>query len=575
MRFISTTRTALGGRIATTTTMLGRHRALTRVSLTALAFTLVLPLSQHAATQAGAERPRSVPESLLPATVGLAIATDATVTVPFAGAMDTASVEAVLELDPAQPVTFEWNAEATEVSISPRTRWVTDRTYLISVSAAARRADGSEVGSPSRFAFTTQAAPAVTSFDVDLAATEATLPDDRSSTQMLDADPASAAVRDARTATRAAERVADSAVPSDVSAATTVDVGFSRPMDRSEVEDHFAVNPSAAGDLTWRGNTLVFAPSERLTAGMRYTVSLAGARDLDGNPLGGQTSFSFVVRPGAQLAKTTPESGATDVTDAAALEMWFSQPMDAAASTAALTIADSESGDAIAGSTAWNEDATQLTFTPEGALPEGVTIDVAFADGARDADGNPVAMEWSFTTRAPAPDPTDAATPAATPAPTVSNPTPAPTPAPAPVIPPAAPASSAAGYAVNLINASRAAYGFGPVVLDDTISAVAYAHAYDQAVNGYFSHTGLDGSTRESRLIAGGVSFGWSAENQCYLVGRSPEATLDWCHAQFMAEPYPGHWNHIANVLDPRATRVGVGIAEVGSKIVIVWDFAD
>ena len=67
------------------------------------------------------------------------------------------------------------------------------------------------------------------------------------------------------------------------------------------------------------------------------------------------------------------------------------------------------------------------------------------------------------------------------------------------------------------------------------------------------------------------------------MVGREPvlprrvsqEATLDWCHAQFMAEPYPGQLNHIANILNPNAHRMGVGIAQVGSKIVIVWDFTD
>jgi hypothetical protein len=55
----------------------------------------------------------------------------------------------------------------------------------------------------------------------------------------------------------------------------------------------------------------------------------------------------------------------------------------------------------------------------------------------------------------------------------------------------------------------------------------------------------------------------------------SEPATLDWCHAQFMAEPYPGQWNHIANILDPRFTRMGVGIATVGATTVITWDFAD
>ena len=97
-----------------------------------------------------------------------------------------------------------------------------------------------------------------------------------------------------------------------------------------------------------------------------------------------------------------------------------------------------------------------------------------------------------------------------------------------------------AGYALNQVNAARAAYGFAPLVLDAAISAAASSHAWDQASNGYFSHYGLNGSTRESRLRAAGVSFGWSGENQCYHMGMSEQATLDWCHAQFMAEPYPG-----------------------------------
>jgi uncharacterized protein YkwD len=42
-----------------------------------------------------------------------------------------------------------------------------------------------------------------------------------------------------------------------------------------------------------------------------------------------------------------------------------------------------------------------------------------------------------------------------------------------------------------------------------------------------------------------------------------------------MSEPYPGHWNHIANILNPRWTRVGVGIADNGSRVMITWDFTD
>ena len=71
------------------------------------------------------------------------------------------------------------------------------------------------------------------------------------------------------------------------------------------------------------------------------------------------------------------------------------------------------------------------------------------------------------------------------------------------------------------------------------------------------------------------MSFGWSGENQCYHIGMSQQSTLNWCHAQFMAEPYPGHWNHIANILNPSARRMGVGIATVGGKTIITWDFTD
>jgi uncharacterized protein YkwD len=41
-----------------------------------------------------------------------------------------------------------------------------------------------------------------------------------------------------------------------------------------------------------------------------------------------------------------------------------------------------------------------------------------------------------------------------------------------------------------------------------------------------------------------------------------------------MSEPYPGYPNHIGNILSSHYNRVGVGIAQSGSKVIIVWDFA-
>jgi uncharacterized protein YkwD len=132
-------------------------------------------------------------------------------------------------------------------------------------------------------------------------------------------------------------------------------------------------------------------------------------------------------------------------------------------------------------------------------------------------------------------------------------------------------------YALSQINAARASYGRAPLTLDATISAVAYAHAQDMLVNGYFSHTSLDGSTTADRLRAAGVAFGYSGENLCSYNGMpSVQAVLDWCQSGFMSEAYPPPpYNHKSNILSQNYRRVGIGIAQVGDRIIVVWDFAD
>jgi uncharacterized protein YkwD len=174
------------------------------------------------------------------------------------------------------------------------------------------------------------------------------------------------------------------------------------------------------------------------------------------------------------------------------------------------------------------------------------------ATGSLDADGNALTAAWSFSTKA-----------------VVVY-------APRPAGPRPAPSADAVTYALNQINASRSAYGLGPLVLSSAISAVAAAHAWDQMENGYFSHTGLDGSTTQSRLRAAGISFGWSGENECTYSGMTNVmSVLDYCHRVFMSEPYPGYANHIGNILSTHYRRVGIGIAQSGSHVIIVWDFTD
>ncbi len=555
---------------ASLSTLLSRHRAITRVSLATLSFTIIAAFSQQPAAQAGPEATPLTPESLLPKSVGIAVDTKAPITIGFEAPMDTTSVQAAFQLIPAQPVDLSWNAARTALVVSPESQWRTDERYLVVVGSESAEVDGTSLRTAQRFAFTTLTAPAVTDFQVHLAgpdlaaAMAASAKDVTVRSSVLAADTGARA--DGDTSGQPIGAGAKSQPPTQtaekVSAATAISVDFSVPMDRADVEARFAINPKVKGSLSWNRGSLVFNPRERLQPGARYTISVIGSHDRNGNALGGEGNFSFVVQSSAQLTKTGPAADATDV-EAGTLVMWFSQPMDRRATNRAVQVTDTTDGLQVAGELTWNKKTTQLTFTPDGAFAPGRTYEVALAKGGRDADGNVVKARWSFTTKATAV--AVAAAPTQTTVTTRS----------APVVPPAAPATSLAGYALNQVNAARAAYGFAPVVLDASISAVAASHAMDQAVNGYFSHYGLNGSTRESRLRAGGVSFGWSGENQCYHVGMSQQATLNWCHAQFMAEPYPGHFNHIANILNPNARRMGVGIAQVGGKIVIVWDFTD
>ena len=554
---IRTIRAALAAPFESLSLLLSSHRALTRVSLAALSFTLILALNPQGTTttQAGPDPVPLIPESLLPENVGVAIATDAAVTISFGTAVNPDSVESAIQVLPERKLDMTWNDDRTELSISPQHRWRTDEHYVVVLASSAKTAEGESIGGTTRYSFTTELAPSVSDFQVRLVALSL---DDQADEREIIPELASATEIDdgSQPPTRTAR---------DVSATSAIEMSFSEPMDRADVEAHFSISPVVDGELDWDEGNLVFSPSERLEPGSRYTISLIGSHDLDGNVLAGNNNFSFIVQTGAQLTRTEPEGDATDI-EPETVEMWFSQPMKVEPTNDAFALTDTVTGAQVGGHLNWNEERTQLIYTPDTAFEGGRTFEVSLADDARDVDGNSVTANWSFSTRA-AP---VVAAPAAAPARGTTSTRSAPS---AP--PPPAPATSLAGHALNQINAARAAYGFAPLVLDPAISAVASAHAWDQVRNGYYSHTSRNGQTLHQRLAAGGVGFSAASENQCHYYGKGAKGTLNWCHSAFMSEPYPGHWNHIANILNPKWTRVGVGIADNGSHVIITWDFTN
>jgi uncharacterized protein YkwD len=517
---------------------LRRHRVFTRIAVAGIALSIAVAVSTSGAAQAGLAAAKPAPASILPQNVGVGILTGDAVTLDFGSAMDRASVQGALSLRPSQPVRFSWSAGGRFLHLAPARLWRTDQRYLVVVGTAARRADGWALEWPVQYSFTTQTAPRITDIRLRLAGIDTRAPSESAvaKTPVLDA------------ATDAELPPAD--VAGDVSTGTTVSITFGATMNRLEVMRHFALTPATAGTFSWDGLTVTFHPAKRLVPNARYAVSLAGVHDAAGNALGGDTSFSFTTRPGAQIVRVTPGKGALNVTDRS-VALWFSEPMNTGAVNAALKVTDTTRGTAVSGKTSWNKASTQLSFTPTAPFAAGHKFTVSLQTGSVDADGNGLTSLWVFTTK---------------PVVYVSRP-----PLPHP------PASSdAITYALDQINASRAAYGLPPLAYSSAIAAVASAHAWDQLQNGYFSHTGLDGSTTETRLRAAGISFGWSGENECTYSGyTNPITVLDKCHAYFMSEPYPGYPNHIGNILGTHYHKVGIGIAQSGSHIIIVWDFTD
>lgn len=98
------------------------------------------------------------------------------------------------------------------------------------------------------------------------------------------------------------------------------------------------------------------------------------------------------------------------------------------------------------------------------------------------------------------------------------------------------------------INAERTAQNRAPLVYDTTLETAAQAHARDMARNGFFSHTGSDGSDIGQRLSRAGYRFCFGAENIA-----SGQRSLSEVMAAWM-----GSRGHRRNILNRKAQAVGL-----------------
>ncbi len=110
-------------------------------------------------------------------------------------------------------------------------------------------------------------------------------------------------------------------------------------------------------------------------------------------------------------------------------------------------------------------------------------------------------------------------------------------------------------------NASRLVYGLSPFSWDERLNAAAALKAQDMAENGYFGHYSENYGTPFQMLKGLKIAYKNASESiaATQLPGENPHQALT---AQ------PAHWS---NLLSPRFTKMGVGVAnspEYGTIVV-------
>jgi len=108
---------------------------------------------------------------------------------------------------------------------------------------------------------------------------------------------------------------------------------------------------------------------------------------------------------------------------------------------------------------------------------------------------------------------------------------------------------------LQLTNRARSSADVQPeVVADPQVANVARQHSAAMRDQGFFGHAGADGRDLRQRLEDAGIPYSRAAENLAQVTNVSDPAN-------FAYDLLMDSENHRENILDPRFTLVGIGVA--------------
>ena len=180
-----------------------------------------------------------------------------------------------------------------------------------------------------------------------------------------------------------------------------ITVTFSDAMDTMKTCGEFSLtSPSGSVDglFTWleSGRVLVFRPGEPLERAAKYTIRVTdGAEDRDGNDL--RDEFVSVFYTGGDNVSPRvefymPAADSTGNSPESTVRIWFTEPMDPDTIHEGISITP-----AVEGYYSWHDGNRVAVFTPLNGFSYGVTYTVSVNSAMRDAAGNSLAEEVSFS----------------------------------------------------------------------------------------------------------------------------------------------------------------------------------
>ena len=291
-----------------------------------------------------------------PANMATAVPVAATITIDFSKSMNPATV--ALVLNPAATLGSPiWNTGNTQIAFTPPSPLQANTSYTATVTGT--DTDGRALAGPTSFSFATGQPPDTTAPTIS-----STIPNNNGT---------------------------------NVPASSNIVITFSEPMDIGSVQVT-AVPDITLGMATWsaQNDQVTYTPTVPLLPSTEYNVTVAG-QDRARNQLGGTTTFKFTTALPPDTAPPTvvsvaPPNGAMSVPNNTSIVITFSEGMNIAATTAALSISPAVTCN---GGWSWNVGGTTTTCVPASPLAYMTAYTVGVGVGAQDLAGNALAAAFS------------------------------------------------------------------------------------------------------------------------------------------------------------------------------------